>query len=301
MQGPLPLILYTAFNHPSVDLKETIWSQLESWLNGLGAQFSEDEVEGIFEEVRGTDLEPFYLKDEHRRIANFLVRVAFTPSVDLQRFRIASQDTIGNAGGLVLLSNRKYFFSERFAFGKNRLERSNLKFYAPNTVPILPGKDRLIGQPHACMSASDNGLEISIDLHVLSGVGWAAEPMAGLPDRLIRHSFIGDDGKKLSEIGLTIRFDDGRLTISTGSPETLIRLSAYIVQESPIVLSGFGDYDLAFRLLKTGQGNAKISVIAQDGFAAAWMDVNGFGAPELGQEIINEISSWALPHATWIN
>ena len=143
-------------NHPSVDLKEAIWSQLESWLNGLGAQFSEDEVEGIFEEVRGTELEPFYLKDEHRRIANFLVRVAFTPSVNLQRFRIASQDTIGNAGGLVLLSNRKYFFSERFAFGKNRLERSNLKFYAPTTVPILPGKDRLIDShmpacPHRTM------------------------------------------------------------------------------------------------------------------------------------------------------
>ena len=44
MQGALPLILYTVLNHPSVDLKDTIWSQLEGWLNGLGAQFSEDDV-----------------------------------------------------------------------------------------------------------------------------------------------------------------------------------------------------------------------------------------------------------------
>ena len=40
----------------SVDLKDTIWSQLESWLNGLGAQFSEDEVEAFLKKCGAPSL-----------------------------------------------------------------------------------------------------------------------------------------------------------------------------------------------------------------------------------------------------
>lgn len=300
MQGPLPLILFAALDYPNQDERQLIWNQLESWLATLETSFSSEEIREIFNGVQGTELEPFFLDEKNEQVANFLVRLAFSKAVNLNRFRIVSQDSVGNSGGLVFLSNGKYFYSERFAYGKNRLEKSNLKFYSPNTKPIIPSRELLELDSNAQVSALDDGFEILISIDVLQKIGWVTNVYHRLSDYISKSSFVGNDGKKLSELGLKVRTEDAGLIISTGSPETLIRFSAYIVQESPIVLSGFGEYDLAFRLPKTGQGTSKLSIIAQDGFAKEWMDIDNFGNPNIDEQLIEKISSWSLPHATWI-
>lgn len=300
MQGPLPLILFAALDYPSQDESRLIWNQLEKWLATLGTNFSSEDVSKIFNEVEGTELEPFFLDKKNEQVANFLVRLAFSRAVNLNRFRVVSQDSFGNSGGLVFLSNGKYFYSERFAFGKNRLEKSNLKFYSPNTKPIIPSRELFELDSNAQVSALDDGFEILISIDVLEKIGWVTNVYHRLSYYISKNSFVGDDGKELSELGLKVRTEDSGLIISTGSPETLIRFSAYIVQESPIVLSGFGEYDLAFRLPKTGQGTSKLSIIAQDGFAKEWMDIDDFGNPNIDDKLIEKISSWSLPHATWI-
>ena len=300
MQGPLPLILFAALDYPSQDEPRLIWNQLENWLATLGTNFSSEDVSRIFNEVEGTELEPFFLDEKNGQVANFLVRLAFSEAVNLKRFRIVSQDSVGNSGGLVFLGNGKHFYSERFAYGKNRLEKSNLKFYSPNAKPIIPGRELLELNSNAQVSALDEGFEILISIDVLEKIGWVTGVYHRLSDYISRSSFVGDDGRRLSELGLKVRTEAAGLIISTGSPETLIRFSAYIVQESPIVLSGFGEYDLAFRLPKIGQGTSKLSIIAQDGFAKEWMDIDDFGNPNIDDQLIEKISSWSLPHATWI-
>lgn len=300
MQGSLPLILFAALDYPNQDEQQMIWTQLETWLKTLDTSFSPEDVSYILENVHGTNLEPFYLDEKNKKVANFLVRLAFSKTVNLNRFRIVSQDSVGNSGGLVFLRNGKHFYSERFAYGENRLEKSNLKFYSPSTKPIVPGRELLELYSNARVTALDEGFEVLIGIDVLEKVGWVTNVYHMLSAYISENSFVGYDRKKFPELGLKVRTEDTGLIISTGSPETLIRFSAYMVQESPIVLSGFGEYDLAFKLPKTGQGTSKISIIAQDGFAKAWMDVDNFGTPHIDNQIIEKISSWCLPHATWI-
>ena len=131
-QGPLPLILLSAREHPDFQFRERIWSILEAWLTGKAPRFDAAKASSLLETPKGTFIEPFVLSGEDIKLASFLLRLALSKQVDLSRFRIVGEDTIGNEGGLVITRKGNFFYSERFAFGKNKLKNNN---HEPNRLP----------------------------------------------------------------------------------------------------------------------------------------------------------------------
>jgi hypothetical protein len=155
------------------------------------------------------------------------------------------------------------------------------------------------------MQATDDGVFIEVSEECLIQLGWIDEgphySLQALARNLMSHSSIGEAAVPLRDVGLNIQAGDDRLIIGSGSPESLIRLSAYIVQGSRVVLKGAGDYELTLRLPKSGTGKATSTVVASDEFASGWMNVEGFGAPKLNDWDVSEIVNWALPHESWIS
>jgi hypothetical protein len=305
IQGPLPLILLAAEDHPSEIIRERLWSQLEKWLANKNPPLNSTEIDDLFDAETGTALEPFRLSGNDARLANYLVRLALVPRSPVSRFRVTGEDTIGNEGGIVITQSGKSYYSERFALGNNRPNNSNLQFFAPNMKVALPILNSTGPAPHANMRATDDGVFIEIGEDCLSQLGWVDESNSSsfhaLAKKLKAEIAIGEAGVPLAEVGLSVQAGEGSLIIGSGSPESLIRLSAYIVQGSQIVLKGMGHYELILHLPKTGSGEASCTVFANDGFARGWMNVGGFGAPTLNDRDVSEVVNWALPHESWIN
>lgn len=305
IQGPLPLILLAARDHPEASFRDHLWNELEDWLASKGQTLDEEKVENIFGSQKGTFLEPFRMMGEDRKIANFLVRLALSADIGISRFRVVSQDTIGNSGGVVCTRQGKSYYSEQYALGKNRLKNSSIQYFAP-TMKVSPPTRNAEGRlPPAFMNASEDGIFVEVQHEAIERLDWIPVPdeaeFRSLARDLTAESEIGDQGVLLSDLGLSIRVNVEGIVIGSGSPESLIRLSAYIVQGSNIILKGAGNYEMAIQMPKGGIGEANCIVVAKDEFASEWMDVAGFGAPELEQSDIINISDWALPHAHWTN
>jgi len=302
-QGPLPLILLSAREHPDDQFRENLWSTLEEWLIKKSPRFDETIATSRLEGHKGTFIEPFRVSGEDMRLASFLLRLSLSEEVDASRFRIVGEDTIGNEGGAVFTRNGKSFYSERYALGKNKLLNSFTQFFAPS-MKVNPPRRMASGRiPPARMEAVEDGVFIFLDSHSFDQLDWITEPEAqefkALARGLTAESVLGDKNVSLSDLGLSIQAGDTGIVIGSKSPESLIRFSAYIVQGSRITLKGVGNYEFVIQMPKTGTGEANCMIVAKDGFAGDWMDVSGFGAPDLDDDDILKISEWALPHEAW--
>jgi len=302
-QGPLPLILLSAREHPEPQFRERLWSILETWLSSKSPRFDSEKASSMIKNEKGTFMEPFGVGGEDITLASFLLRLALSEEVDVSRFRIVGEDTIGNEGGLVITRHGKSFYSERFALGKNKLKNSYIHFFAPS-LKVNPPRRTTSGRiPPARMEATEDGVFIFLDSHSFDQLDWITEyekeKFNSLAHKLTAESVLGDKNVSLSELGLSIQVGDTGIVIGSRSPESLIRLSAYIVQGSRLTLKGAGNYELVIQIPKTGNGEANCRVVAKDGFARNWMDVSTFGTPDLNDDDILRISEWALTHAEW--
>jgi hypothetical protein len=303
IQGPLPLILLAAREHPDADFRQKLWSILEAWLDTKSPRFDEVKAMSLVAKQKGTYIEPFTVSGADQKLAAFLLRLALSEDIDASRFRIVGEETIGNDGGAVFTRNGKSFYSERYAYGKNKLHNSYVQFFAPGMKVEPPARTAKGKFPPARMEAAEDGVFIFLDSPSFDNLDWISEPVEqefkALAKGLTSDSVLGEKHIPLGELGLSIQAGDKGIIIGSRSPESLIRLSAYIVQGSRITLKGVGNYELVIQIPKTGDGEADSLIVAQDQFALEWMDVTRFGAPAIDDEDIIKISEWALPHAEW--
>ena len=302
-QGPLPLILLAAREHPDAEFRRKLWLVLDAWLETKSPRFDDVKAMSLVTKQKGTFIEPFSVSGPDQKLAAFLLRLALSEEVNASRFRIVGEDTIGNDGGAVFTRNDKSFYSERYAHGKNKLHSSHIKFFAPG-MKVEPPKRTKNGKiSPARMEATEEGVFIFLDSFSFENLDWISEPLEkefkDLAKGLTSDSVLGDKNVPLGDLGLSIQASEKGIVIGSKSPESLIRLSAYIVQGSRITLKGVGNYEFVIQMPKTGNGDAICLVVAQDLFALQWMDVTGFGAPDIENEDIKTISEWALPHAVW--
>lgn len=93
-QGPLPLILLSARDHPNKEFREKLWLNLEIWLQEKIPIFCEIDAQKLIKSHKGTFLEPFYLSSSDMKLASFLLRLALSKEVNASRFRVVSSVTI---------------------------------------------------------------------------------------------------------------------------------------------------------------------------------------------------------------
>ena len=299
-QGPLPLILHAANEHPDQKFRAHLWSCLDGWLETRSPAIAHDAIDAILSEQKGTFLEPFRLEGGAKRSALFLSRLALADASSGSRFRIVSQDTIGNAGGLVITKNNNAFYSERYEHGKNRLIKSGIRFFAPSMAVAWPMKATVGKDLHAIMNSDDHGMYVELPKSLLSLVDWDLH-RGGLPGELSANSHIGSKKLSFSTIGMSVEETDKGIRLAVKSPESLIRFSTYVVQSQSIRLIARTRFQLTVQLPSTAEGPAAITLTANDDFACDWMDVADLGAPSLGDEDIKKITDWSFHHMSWLD
>jgi hypothetical protein len=171
-QGPLPIILLAASDHPDNGFRQRLWKRLENWLEGHSPRIDAEGLSQIIRKQTGTFLEPFQLEGETHRIAVFLVRLALSGSTPNSRFRLVSDETIGNAGGLVVTRSFNTFYSERYALGKNHLRRSRIPFFASSMKVRGPLRGIHDKSLFATMKSDKQGLYVEMPNELFRLVGW---------------------------------------------------------------------------------------------------------------------------------
>ena len=299
-QGPLPLILLAANDHPDQQLRLRLWSCLEAWLETQSPAINHDELEAILSSQKGTFLEPFRLEGGAKRTAVFLSRLAFSKASTSSRFRVVSQDTIGNSGGLVITRSKSTFYSERYEFGKNRLKKSDLRFFAPSITVDGPMRAKVGKDLHAFMSSDEHGMYVELPKSLLKIVDWELY-RGSLTADLSSNSHIGPKKLSLYSVGMTVEGTDTGIRLAVKSPEALIRFSTYVVQSQSIRLIAKTRFQLTIQLPSSAEGPAPITVTANDDFASEWMDVKDFGAPSFDAADIQKITDWSFHHMSWLD
>ena len=299
-QGPLPLILLAANEHPDEQFRGHLWSCLDAWLEAQSPAINHDELDAILSHHKGTFLEPFRLEAGAKRTAIFLSRLALADASSASRFRVVSQDSIGNSGGLVITSNKNAFYSERYELGKNRLKKSDLRFFAPSTTVDGPMKANVGEDLHALMYSDDHGIYIEFPKSLLNLVDWDLN-RGGLKGELSSNSHIGPKKQSLYSVGMTVEGTDKGIRLAVKSPESLIRFSTYVVQSQSIRLIAKTRFQLTVQLPNSAEGPAPITVTANDDFASEWMDVKDLGAPSLDAADIQKITTWSFHHMSWLD
>jgi hypothetical protein len=253
----------------------------------------------------GTFLEPFRLDDEDMRVAIFLTMLAFANPSPVSRFRIVSSDTIGNTGGLVITRGGGTFYSERHSLGKNRLLSSNLRFFAPSMAPPGPFDSMFADKPEAIVRSDEKGFYVDLPVTILKRVGWVQKnpeiELKKIFKSLLENSVIGPKSLSLASLKVKFTADEGGLCLSITKPEALIRFSSYAVHGSFVQLKTESNFGIALELPKSVEGLAPVTVVAGDAFAAHWMNVKGFGFPDLERADIASIRDWAFHHVHWMN
>jgi hypothetical protein len=305
IQGPLPLVLLAAKLHPEIKFRQHLWSVLGSWLEHQSPRFSNEFIERKIKEESGSFLEPFQLSEEDARIAVFLIRLALSKKSPASRFRVSSSDVIAGSGGLVITRRGASFYSERHVLGRNHLVNSNIRFFAPDVLVSGPLKHQKKEIFSASMRSDESGLYLDLPAGPLQRIGWVGEnsehSFKSLAETLVKISVIGPKLLPLSSLNVEISASDDGLCIAVTKPEALIRFTGYVVQGDLIQLKANNKFEIAVELPRSAEGPAPITIVAEDSFAAHWMNVEGLGAPNLEPADIAEITDWAFHHVHWIN
>lgn len=304
-QGPLPAILLAANDHPDSDFRAQLWSHLDNWLELQTPTIEFRDLDSIVSRQTGTFLEPFRLTGDAKRTALFLTRLALCQDSPASRFRLVSEDTIGNAGGLVVTKNHKAFYSERYELGKNHLINSEIRFFAPSMKAHGPMRSEFPKPLHASMHSDDRGMYVELPTQILKLVGWfdpgKTSDLKSLMGDLLNSSHIGPKRIAISSIGIGIEATDRGVRLAVKSPEALIRFSGYVVKSQSIRLIAKSPFQLSVQLPSAAEGPAPITVVASDGFATEWMDIKDLGAPSLEPTDIARIADWSFHHTTWLD
>jgi hypothetical protein len=291
------LVAVAAFYHDFEEDRCFLQAELGKWLGQLDGVPDRETIRSCITGEKGTPLEPFILQEEDVELAVFLAQVAFSDSVGETRIRIVSRDTIGNGGGLVLTNNLKSYFTERYAFGKNR---HNLKVgweFIPNFLKSL-GSLKVLSQEASIMS-DDVGFCISIPSLQIE-----PDDFQDALDSYQSNARIDGCDFDFSQLGLRVdRFQRG-VKIVTGSPESIIRLMPALLDEKLLFLESDDDSLYPTVVVRLSMPDeSKISLKAVYGNSPLnykWINCGDVPDFDLTEDISQSICRWCRPHSDWL-
>lgn len=306
----LPLVLLAAVRHPDECIREKLRSRLAEWAQEFEPRHDPDLVLQILDECKGTAIEPFVLHDDDRYLATFLVRLAFSRKVDASHIQIVSRETVGAAGGCLLDKRLKYRYLERFAPSRSKNPPEGTWLFVPAEEPTATD---LRVECEARYVVTQSGLAVSFQRCDLNRLRWIAadkvtssqnprrQPL-GLDRSLDRFSRLGS--VTMSSLGLSVAVDGGKVVISTGSAETLLRFAAHLVDRPVLRMNPGPEFPgraiLSVRLEPSGESiRLQPKTLLTSDYVSDWLRGSFPGAPKLLPEEIRSISDWATPHESW--
>jgi hypothetical protein len=306
----LAVTLFAAEFHPDLSLRERLVWSIDEWVVKCGPHHSAEDLRSLLLAQRGTVIEPFVLSAASVDSAIRLARAAFSDAHECTRFRVVSEETLGNHGGCVLTAAGHAYLSERYALGKTKADVPSAWFLAPKVHPsaaTLAKRRRQRSLAHC--EVLSGGLQIKVG-------PTAAKALCGFEPRSGRHrqsvenaiaseSVVGKEGITLASLGCRIeRVGDG-LVVRPTSPEATLRLSAHMAQREILILSGSnGEHGARmFVRLQSPSGPRTelqaISSLAPEVFSA-WMSCSPSTVPDLDAADRMAIARWVGPLNSWV-
>jgi hypothetical protein len=300
----LPLLLAAASQHPDPELRSRVRQGIDELVEGANPTYSVAEVSAALATVRGTPLEPFELSEGDLDVVIPLVRFAFSARQRRTRFRVVSRETLGTEGGAVLTNNLRHFYIERFVGGNLTRTPAHYWFVAPAELPVLQGTRTAREARHrALCSVTDHGITITID------AGWLPHGITAreAAEAFGSNGYIGPKRTRLKAVGIRVDARGGRLELRTGSPEAIVKLSAFMDQRATLVLYGGSERDGLGRVFiplsplveEESELNALVTFAQWPGHS--WVGLDAMDCVPLGVVDRLSIARWYRPHDDWID
>ncbi len=292
------LLVAGGFYHPEEASRRELRAILDQWLSQLGKTPSEEDLRQLISSESGTTLEPFVLTPTDLECAIFLARAAFSKKIGQTRFRIVSRETMGADGGLVITQNLKSYYAERYSLGRHRSQPNSGWAFIPE---FLPTKKQQAGADlaHATLSTDEEGFSIVVPL-----------PESRLhPSQCARlfqkGSQIAGVSDSFSDLGLRIGSYDGQVCIRSGSPESMIRMMSYMVEERTLVLQEpYKEITFPTTLLKLATPQPEPVFIpaltASSPSYTAWLQASVPTLFTLKEKHKIALTSWLRPAREWL-
>jgi len=303
----LPLVLRAAFAHPDERIRESVRQKLESCVTSFEPWFADEAIRDCLLQQEGTVLEPFVLTDAELEVATLATRLTMSKTVGEKRFRIVSGETIGTDGGLVLTSNLRSFYVERYAHGAHRKTSGTTWYIAPAALSATSNWKRTnaFGKINVTCLTDTEGFTIRV-----SGANWVAS--AGQHKiRLVRslqdHSYVGEKQLEFTHVGLRVDVEKNDILIRTGSPESLLRLSALMSKEARMVLRSGADSNssggiiIGLQIPDAEKVTLPSLMTYVSGFQDDWMRMQLIATVPLSFEEKLATSNWLMPHESWMD
>ena len=102
-KSSFPVVLLAALKHPDADLRKRLEKSIDDWISNKGEKVPEKDLKNSFDQCKGTDLEPFYIKGPHLKASTMLSQLAFSDTHQINQIRILSEDAYGTTYGGCLL------------------------------------------------------------------------------------------------------------------------------------------------------------------------------------------------------
>jgi hypothetical protein len=289
----LALIVASAYYHPNIEFRNTLQDRLEREFK------TKEEINDLLINEKGTELEPFSLTKEDINCASLLCSLAFSKLGKQTRLRIISRNTIGSDGGLVITSNLKSFYLKRYnknSDGKPYGQPKHSWSFVPSLVPKEKSEYKTYLVP------DKNGFIVK------SRIPESPVGIFVCQSSYRQHGYIGETNNSLDKLGLKLEINNWEMSIRSGSPESTIRLMAYMSKGASLYLKGDDPEIADIRIKLEVPQDKRItlkSTISSTPSYCNWL--GGKCSKELinkidpSQKEIEEISTWLLPHKEWIS
>ncbi len=217
-----------AWKAPDADVRQAASEVLHEASLAVRSLLERTYVEQVLRDTMGPPLSPFVISEEFLPIAVNLVQLSISQEYGASRVRVVSEDTIGVAGGLLILKSG----ATHYATPDLRARRSKSQCFsmAPGAAAASLALDVGVGAV-ATIDWDGDGYEIMLDSR------FRRRHLPCKIDLLNQHSFIDHPRRTLEQIGLSIDdCGDGGLVIRTGSPESLLQFTAIAAGSATLVL-----------------------------------------------------------------
>ena len=291
----LGLLLLATFYHPDTQLRVHLKQAIQDEIL-TASVCDENKVYNFLQNKRGTSIEPFSLDGVHLDVATLVLRFALAHQVT--RFRIVGQDTLGNMGGLIVTSNLKGFYQERFALSKKTVLSTMMdRFVAPARIPhfLTDNQDK---EPMVTCGMDESGYYLEV-----ANIGWQDDDtLASKLAFLQAGSEVYGKEQLLDRLGMQFTFLNEKLYLRPTSPEGMIQFTA-LMHQGAILRFVFEAQQLFVRLVPPDDAVYKLSTLAtqRDSVTDDWVAVPFKHDIALSDDVYRCIAKWVAPHNSWVH
>ncbi len=299
-RGALPLLFYTFLQHPEASVRQQVQQHLDAWVEEGTPHFSAEAVEQVLQAASGTPLEPFRLDPDNRKVATWLVRIAFSKRYRQTRVVINSTFNPQNKGGLVVTKDLKAFFVERLRFVRKRRRK-----VPPAAWAFHPGRcpdpDDVPKPLEAVGLVGERGYEAQLDIPLWLQTAWGSSLFARRPSRpiLLATNSRLHHGQSLVDEGIGVSTKGRTLSLVLERPEQVLRLGPRLLSKGLKLILTTGEQEAAHVELDWKvSGTTPLMLKALPRIKRTdlnhWCDVGPLKGPLLPPPLKEQITQWIV-------